>query len=97
MDYKDFIASLTTDHPPKMDSYLTSLWYDRKGEWEKAHNIIDPKPGKEAARIHAYLHRKEGDKWNADYWYRQAGTTRPHISLEEEWDELLRLHVSKVY
>jgi hypothetical protein len=44
-----------------------------------------------AARIHAYLHRKEGDNWNSRYWYRQAGAMFPAgMSLEEEWDALAR-------
>jgi hypothetical protein len=47
-------------------------------------------PGKSAARIHAYLHRKEGDQWNADYWYKRVGEKRPNLTLEEEWNELVR-------
>jgi hypothetical protein len=64
---------------------LLSLWYDGKGNWEKSHDQVDQLSGKNAARIHAYLHRKEGDQWNADYWYRRAGEKRPDITLEEEW------------
>ncbi len=68
---------------------LTALWYDGKGDWNKAHNQVDHLSGKSAARIHAYLHRKEGDLWNADYWYSKAGEKRPNLSLEEEWSELV--------
>lgn len=68
---------------------LTALWYDGKGDWEKAHDQVDQLSGKTAARVHAYLHRKEGDLWNADYWYARAGEKRPHLSLEEEWGELV--------
>jgi hypothetical protein len=42
------------------------------------------------ARIHAYLHRKEGDLSNARYWYRQAGRKPATGTLGEEWEELLR-------
>jgi hypothetical protein len=38
--------------------------------------------------VHAYLHRKEGDIWNADYWYRRAGLKRPDTTLDEEWNEI---------
>ena len=31
----------------------------------------------EGMAVHAYLHRKEGEQWNADYWYRLAGRTLP--------------------
>jgi len=43
-----------------------------------------------AARVHAYLHRKEGDSDNAHYWYTRAGTERPHVSLRREWETLVR-------
>lgn len=68
---------------------LKALWYDGNGDWEKAHHQVDSLAGTPATRIHAYLHRKEGDLWNADYWYRKAGEVRPDSSLEEEWKELL--------
>lgn len=68
---------------------LIALWYDGNGNWEKAHDQVDHLTSKSASRIHAYLHRKEGDNWNADYWYRKAGEKRPETSLEEEWEELV--------
>jgi len=40
--------------------------------------------------VHAYLHRKEGDLWNADYWYAKAKKDRPLVSLEEEWENLVK-------
>ena len=43
---------------------------------------------KEASWIHAYLHRKEGDVFNAEYWYNRAGKRRPDISLEKEWEDI---------
>lgn len=69
---------------------LHALWLDGKGLWEKAHDLIDQLPGKSAARVHAYLHRKEGDQWNADYWYRRAGESKPNLTLDQEWEELVR-------
>ncbi len=39
--------------------------------------------------IHAYLHRKEGDEWNAGYWYRRAGKPFPKTTLEQELKELV--------
>lgn len=68
---------------------LKALYYDGKEDWQTAHDFVDQLPGISAARIHAYLHRKEGDQWNADYWYRRAGEKRPNVSLEEEWELLL--------
>ena len=68
---------------------LKSLWYDGKGNWQQAHNQVDHLNDQSSAWVHAYLHRKEGDTWNADYWYRRAGKSRPDISLEEEWEHLV--------
>ena len=91
MSIEEFRASLEQSEPPEaINALLRSLWYDGKDNWSKAHALVDQLGGADAARIHAYLHRKEGDIWNADYWYRRANTTRPTSSLEEEWDELVR-------
>lgn len=68
---------------------LKALFYDAQDNWDLAHDTIDQLPGQSAARIHAYLHRKEGDSWNADYWYAKAGERRPKLSLDEEWEELV--------
>jgi hypothetical protein len=69
---------------------LQSLWHDAHGDWHKAHNIAQDIETPAGAWVHAYLHRKEGDIWNADYWYRRAGKTRPEGTLEEEWEQLVR-------
>ena len=82
--------SLSENIPPSGTSvYLQALWYDAKGAWDKAHEQIQHVPDKEAAWIHAYLHRKEGDMANADYWYSKAGRKRPSLSLEEEWEQIV--------
>lgn len=83
----DFLKS--EDKIKSYNAILKALWYDGNGDWEKAHDQVDSMDGKDAARIHAYLHRKEGDQWNADYWYRRAGASRPELTLEEEWKMLL--------
>ncbi len=79
---------------PTWNPVLLALWYDGKGDWKKAHDQVDHLSGKSAARVHAYLHRKEGDLWNADYWYSKAGEKRPNLSLEEEWKELVERFLS---
>ncbi len=89
MNLPDFKVLLTTELPPAGSSvYLQALWYDAKGNWEKAHELIQDLKDKDASWIHAYLHRKEDDIWNADYWYKKAGKKRPSLSLAEEWDEI---------
>jgi Tfp pilus assembly protein PilF len=85
-----FKLSTNSNEPPfNISVYLNALWYDAKGDWEKAHTIIQDIEDKDAAWIHAYLHRKEGDNWNADYWYRRAGKTRPATDLDTEWANIV--------
>ncbi|TAL44827.1 MAG: hypothetical protein EPN92_08230 [Chitinophagaceae bacterium] len=86
--YKESLSSASA--PSTVSDYLKALWYDAKGDWEKAHNIIQGIEDNNAAWIHAYLHRKEGDTWNADYWYNRAGRKRPSVSLEEEWEQIVK-------
>lgn len=89
---KEFIERFMASDPETFQGQkeLFALWFDGHGDWEKSHDQVDQLPGKSAARIHAYLHRKEGDQWNADYWYRRAGVENPNLTLEEEWEELVR-------
>ena len=86
----EFKASLSSPQPPAgLSPELTSLWYDGKGNWQKAHAQVDHLDDPGSAWVHAYLHRKEGDIGNADYWYRKARQTRPNLSLDEEWEQLI--------
>ena len=92
MQYKDFIDSLEQNtYPDGLDPNLQALWYDAKGDWNRAHEIVQKMDGVIAARIHAYLHRKEGEDWNSRYWHRRAGSTFPAgMSLEDEWNMLVK-------
>ena len=93
MTYDEFKQSLSGYAPPTGISILLSaLWHDSKGDWESAHNIAQSREGTQPYdRLHAYLHRVEGDTWNAGYWYRRAGVKVFEGSLKEEWEELVRL------
>lgn len=91
MDLTALKESLSSSTPPSAASvYLKALWYDAKNNWSKAHELIQDVPDKNASWIHAYLHRKEGDTWNADYWYTKAGKKRPSVSLDEEWEQITK-------
>lgn len=90
MTLSAFKETLTNQKPPSsLSVYAEALWYDAKKDWQKAHTLIQDLPDKNAAWIHAYLHRKEGDIWNADYWYNKAGRKRPALSLDEEWEQIV--------
>mgnify|MGYP001604709159 FL=1 len=71
--------------PAGLTAPLTALWHDAAGDWAEAHCTAQDIDDETGAWIHAYLHRKEGDLSNADYWYRRAGRTRPAGTLDAEW------------
>ncbi|KGJ70648.1 hypothetical protein BJA5080_06713 [Bradyrhizobium diazoefficiens SEMIA 5080] len=84
-----FIASLDGAAPaPDLNAPLTGLWWAAKGDWGRAHKIVQDESSREAAWVHAYLHRVEGDLGNAGYWYRQAGQVAAKDSLEAEWQRI---------
>ena len=86
----EFKESLKLEEPIRgLSKQLKSLWYDGKGDWHQAHAQVDHLTDRASAWVHAYLHRKEGDIWNADYWYKRAQQIRPNLSLEEEWEQLV--------
>jgi hypothetical protein len=75
---------------------LKALWFDAKGDWESSHNIAQDMHTTMGSWMHAYLHRKEGDTFNAGYWYRQAGRSYPEIILDEELREMVRFVLERV-
>ncbi|PVH26389.1 hypothetical protein [Sphingobacterium corticibacter] len=86
----EFKHSLVQSAPPSAwSAALKALWYDGKGDWRTAHDLVDQLSDRESAHVHAYLHRVEGDQWNADYWYNRAKKPSYVGSLEQEWEELV--------
>jgi hypothetical protein len=86
----DFQQTTAGVAPPEdVTPPLAALWWAAKGEWEKAHTIVMNDEGAEAAWVHAYLHRVEGDLPNAGYWYRAAGKPVAKGPLEAEWNAIV--------
>ena len=86
MTLAEFLASLEDPRPPaSFGPPLLALWRDARGDWDGAHKCVDQLSDPESMRVHAYLHRKEGDSSNARYWYSRAGHAPSTASLEEEW------------
>jgi hypothetical protein len=84
-----FRSSLTARHPPAgLGKPLEALWHAGRGEWERAHRIAMSAKSRDAAWVHAYLHRQEGDLDNARYWYRQAKQREFTGPLEDEWESI---------
>jgi hypothetical protein len=88
MNLAAFKSSVAKPAPPDVAPALQSLWWAAKGDWDRAHKIVMQEEGAEAAWVHAYLHRVEGDLPNAGYWYRTAGKPVQKGALEAEWAEI---------
>jgi hypothetical protein len=90
MNFTDFRASVSHAAPSSdLSPPLAALWWAAKGEWEKAHTIVMNDDSAEAAWVHAYLHRVEGDLPNAGYWYRTAGKPVEKGALDAEWNAIV--------
>jgi hypothetical protein len=86
MDLAAFSQSLKGNAPPRdLAAPLAALWWAKKGDWDKAHRIVQDDSGNDAAWVHAYLHRVENDLGNAGYWYRRAQKPAAKIVLDAEW------------
>ena len=87
MTIEEFRATLGQAEPPReLSAPLAALWWDLKGDWARAHGMVDDLSTPDAMAVHAYLHRKEGVEWNADYWYSRAGRRYHRFTLEAEWE-----------
>lgn len=73
---------------------LAALWWDRRGDWPRAHECAQSDEGRDCAEVHAYLHRKEGDLPNARYWYARAGRPVANGTLDDEWASLVERFAS---
>ena len=90
MSPADFKTSLSGAAPaPGLAAPLAGLWWAAKGNWDEAHRIVQDDAGRDAAWVHAYLHRVEGDLSNAGYWYRQAAKPVAKDALEAEWERIV--------
>ena len=72
-----------------MASLLEIISLTREGKWNDAHDLVQHIDSRDAAWLHALLHRQEGDLENAEYWYEKAGRkVHNRGSLSEELDAL---------
>ena len=90
MNFADFESSLKEEQPGSgIPAPLRALWWDAKGDWAQAHSLVDELETRDGMAVHAYLHRKEGNAPNADYWYARAGRDCHRPRLDEEWRALV--------
>jgi len=87
----EFEAALSLDAPPEgVPAPVAALWWDAKGDWARAHSLVDELETPDGMAVHAYLHRKEGVEWNANYWYDRAGRQYRRPTLDAEWRALVK-------
>lgn len=97
MTLDHFRRTLTDAAPPQsLTAPLRALWFDGHGDWNQAHNVAQDVEDATGAWVHAYLHRKEGDLQNAEYWYRRAGKPVATSALDDEWAAMVTLLLSRV-
>ena len=90
MNIAQFRESVKDTVPPAgLTAALEGLWWDAKGNWEKAHESAQRDEGPDGSWVHAYLHRKQGDLPNAKYWYRRADRTVGYGDLGHEWQSIV--------
>jgi len=91
MDVQALRATLSQEAPPSgLGHALAALWWDAKGDWDKAHAEAQKDAGPMGCAVHAYLHRVEGDLSNAGYWYNRAGRPAVADPLPVEWEALAK-------
>ena len=89
MTFAEFEQSLKTKAPPgNLAAAVAARWWAKQGDWDQAHTIVMNQDGRDAAWVHAYLHRVEGDAGNAAYWYRQARKPVASGALDAEWQAI---------
>lgn len=85
-----FHRSLSEAAPPgTLDAPLAALWWAKHGDWDEAHRLVMDEASRDAAWVHAYLHRVEGDTGNAGYWYAQARRQPADGDLDAEWESIV--------
>src|ERR1700691_6071353 len=95
MNAGQFKASLADPAPAAdLPAPLVALWWDMKGDWTQAHSLVDELETKDGMAVHAYLHRKEGQLANSDYWYQRAGREFYRPVLSDEWQTLATVLLS---
>lgn len=91
MTYEEFhLHCANGTLPPDASQLQHALYQDFRGDWDTAHSIAQSIPSKQGSAVHAYLHRKEGDLSNANYWYRRASRAAGSGPLKDEWEALAR-------
>lgn len=93
MTVQDFLTQVKEGGAPptELSREARALWLGGVGDWHGSHELCQDAQRGLGARIHAWLHRQEGDYGNALYWYHRAEAEAwpQEGDLEKEWQELV--------
>ena len=98
MNTEEFLRLIEKQRPcpQTLPKGLQAMWYDKKGDWSKAHEIVQNASDVDSAWVHAYLHRKEGDLNNAHFWYQRIGKPEFLGELSQEWEQITSVLLREV-
>ena len=98
MNIEEFKASMTEVQAPPagLSIPLAALWWEGKGDWARAHSLVDELESVDGMAVHAYLHRKEGSASNAGYWYQRSGRSFYQPTLDAERAALIEGLLAKI-
>lgn len=66
---------------------LILLWHDHL---EAGHRLAQEVKSADGSFVHAIMHRREPDPWNAKYWWQRVGPHPAFLELARRVDEWLR-------
>ena len=75
--------------------YIEAIDLALNGKWNEAHVIVQELSTPLAQRIHAVLHKIEGDESNSRYWYSRAWFTYEEFLNSTDELQAIKLSLSK--
>lgn len=85
--FEPYVSGLTQASVPMLiaDPFLDAAIRVYFGDLKGAHDRLQPMEGQPLADyLHGIIHRREGDFWNANYWFRRAGSVGRQIGIDSE-------------
>jgi hypothetical protein len=81
--------------PEGVTAPVEALWHVARGAWDTAHELVQDDSSRDAAWVHAHVHRVEGDLSNAAYWYGMAGQPVARDAIDAEWRRLVSVLIAR--